>query len=483
MVIFCEKLFSLSYGFHIPQVDGVRHWFTDEHGRVRLFHGVNAVRKRFPWYPEYFLDDTHMDDLAALGMNVVRLGTMWSGVEPAEGYLNETYLDVIQDMIKRLADRGIYTMLDMHQDVMTAKYEGYDGIPRWLVDKYPEPTNPYPWPLPAVNFWEEGYFTQAVSEAFQHFYDNYAGSIDKWASFWETLALRYKDLPGMLGYNLINEPWVGDYISKSDLLLPGVAGRQNLMPNYNKVNDRIRLHDPDGIIFYEPILYGQLFQGDRLGSGFTQVPGGSSFINASVYSYHTYCWSLEFLELDATPEERRIAIEDCTANLLPMKFQSQAANVERTGGAAILTEFGLCKAAGDQKRVDIDCNVYMDLADEWLQSWVDWDHSDLAWFARDGRLNMQKVNDYVRTYAQAISGIPLSMRFDSATSNFHLKFQADPSILEPTEIFVPAIKYPNGYFVEVSEGLTWSSEGSIVLIKVSDASIINQESHVTIRAV
>ena len=61
----------------------------------------------------------------------------------------------------QLASRGIYTMLDMHQDVMSTKYESYDGIPRWLVDTYPDPMHPYPWPLKNISYWEEGYWTQA----------------------------------------------------------------------------------------------------------------------------------------------------------------------------------------------------------------------------------------------------------------------------------------------------------------------------------
>jgi hypothetical protein len=82
------------------QVDGVNNWFTDEFSRVRLFHGVNSVRKEFPWYYEYLLNDTKLDDLARSGFNVVRLGSMWSGVEPAEGVYNDTYIDILRDIIE-----------------------------------------------------------------------------------------------------------------------------------------------------------------------------------------------------------------------------------------------------------------------------------------------------------------------------------------------------------------------------------------------
>ena len=43
---------------------------------------------------------------------------MWSGMEPAEGVFNQTYVGIMRDIIERLADRGVYAMLDMHQDCL-----------------------------------------------------------------------------------------------------------------------------------------------------------------------------------------------------------------------------------------------------------------------------------------------------------------------------------------------------------------------------
>ena len=48
------------------------------------------------------------------------LGTMWSGMEPEDGVYNETYVEIMRDIIDRLADRGVYAMLDMHQDCLSS---------------------------------------------------------------------------------------------------------------------------------------------------------------------------------------------------------------------------------------------------------------------------------------------------------------------------------------------------------------------------
>lgn len=51
---------------------------------------------------------------------------------PAQGEVNETYLDVVEDLVNKLGEEGIYTLLDMHQDVLSAFMCG-EGIPDWAV--------------------------------------------------------------------------------------------------------------------------------------------------------------------------------------------------------------------------------------------------------------------------------------------------------------------------------------------------------------
>ena len=59
------------------------------------------------------------------------------------------------------------------------------------------------------------------SEGFDYFYNNYNGSVDEWVDFWGYMADQFEGDPAVIGYDLMNEPWVGDYISKPELLLPG----------------------------------------------------------------------------------------------------------------------------------------------------------------------------------------------------------------------------------------------------------------------
>lgn len=99
--------------------------FVDEYGRERVFHGVNVVVKGPPWLPSTGKFDINTslgaDDFAFLhqhGVTVIRLGIMWAGAEPERGVYNMTYLQAAKDMATQASQYGIYTLLDMHQDVV-----------------------------------------------------------------------------------------------------------------------------------------------------------------------------------------------------------------------------------------------------------------------------------------------------------------------------------------------------------------------------
>jgi hypothetical protein len=112
------------------------HFFSDELGRVRIFHGAARVQKNPPWYFADLLEgDVEPQLMSQLGFNVLRLGFMWSGYNPAPGIFNATYMEVIKATVAKLNSHGIHVLLDMHQDILSSKFCLYDGVPRWVIDK------------------------------------------------------------------------------------------------------------------------------------------------------------------------------------------------------------------------------------------------------------------------------------------------------------------------------------------------------------
>jgi endoglycosylceramidase len=86
---------------------------------IRFFHGVNVVYKQRPFIPsrtpgDPFNSDADLDQLAAWGFNMMRLGVMWPGVEPSEANYNHTYLDGMQELVGAAGERGIVSLLDFH---------------------------------------------------------------------------------------------------------------------------------------------------------------------------------------------------------------------------------------------------------------------------------------------------------------------------------------------------------------------------------
>ena len=68
------------------------------------------------------------------GVTLVRLGVMWEAVERKQGVYDEQYLEQIDSIIKRLGDKGIYTMVDAHQDLFSRDFCG-EGVPLFYSQK------------------------------------------------------------------------------------------------------------------------------------------------------------------------------------------------------------------------------------------------------------------------------------------------------------------------------------------------------------
>jgi len=183
-----------------------------------------------------------MADLRSWGVNFVRLGVMWEAVETSEGVYNTTYLNELNDLIYKLGEYGIYTMLDAHQDAssrltcgegfptfQTSKVNStcadwsdpaFDDIKKvdtdcMSIDDYDYIADSQGWPEISeclhVPFFK--YYTtieaMAVFEQLYHETDTKAHLQTSFINFWKAVAPVFKNNTWVIGFDPVNEPALG----------------------------------------------------------------------------------------------------------------------------------------------------------------------------------------------------------------------------------------------------------------------------------
>lgn len=227
--------------------------------------------------------------MAAQGFDVVRLVLSWSKLEPRRGHIDQAEIDRIHRVVDAAGKRGLYVVLDMHQDAWgkyiatppgvkcpagSERAIGWDGAPKWAT--YTDGASTCR--TPGVRE-----LSPAVTHAFDNFYANHDGITDQFVRVWEALAKAFAADPTVAGYDLFNEPHFGSNTAHTNQVLGQLYGR---------LIDRIRAAERsasggfDHIVFFEPnILWS--------GLGKTDVPDPSFTTDHNiVFAPHLYGGSL-----------------------------------------------------------------------------------------------------------------------------------------------------------------------------------------------
>lgn len=156
-------------------------------------------------------------------------------------------------------------------------------------------------------------------------------------------------------------------------------------------------------------------------------------------------------------------------------FAAQIARLKRSGEDAgmpvLLGEFGIpfdlrgnrVKAMDRSFRAVEDnllsCTLWNYTPDNTHAHGDGWNGEDLSIFGRDEQEDLGDIHSggralpaIVRPYPRATAGEPLRMAFDIKRRIFQFRFRHDPQVTAATEISVPALQYPRGYRVEMSDG-------------------------------
>lgn len=360
------------------RIDPRTRQFVDEDGFHRHFHGFNVVVKNAPYFPsngafdaDMSLNDDDMDFMVKNGFNAVRLGIMWPGIFPTPGSPNVAYLAQMKSIVNRLHSKGIYVILDLHQDLLSRSFCG-EGVPDWLLndtsfdtgDAFPAPLDDPYGPNPSLDLCFKKifgvyYMTHAVSKGFDVLYNGFRSQLadpnattsarrnaetsvalaNGLKEYWATVAAYFNGTEGIIGYELFNEPWFGDIFSNPLLLLqPYKVDQEALTPMYETLHATIRKYDPYTPVFFEPVAgnEGSL----PTGCGFGSPPYAGAELDATVYAYHVYCVAA----VDNGDPSNTI-IEKICGMINNRQVAAREADGARMGVATFVTEFGAASGA------------------------------------------------------------------------------------------------------------------------------------------
>ncbi|MCV7385467.1 cellulase family glycosylhydrolase [Mycolicibacter longobardus] len=426
-------------------------WLTDADGRVLILHGVNQVNKGAPFTPEAnHFNAEHAAYLAANGVNAVRVGIIWAGVEPNPGEIDYGYLASIKATVDLLAEHGIVSILDMHQDLYSDTITGIgDGAPEWAVQTGDAININFGWP------WNYP-LNAAVNHAWDAFWSNSAGPTgiglqNHYAAMFQAVAGYFNGHSHVAGYEIMNEPWPGSGYLSTALGNP-FFDTQQLSPFYEQVTAAIRSVDPTTPILFEPnTLFGNLPVPTHV-----TPPDDDNLI----FAFHSYCPWFEVLGSDI----------GCSA--YEGFIMDQAAAYTQTHGLpGMLTEFGNTTVPG------VISNA-TDAADRHGFGWLFWDYNnvligDMAQSPAGDNVATDAVLTLAAPYPQAVAGVPGNWSFTDGTFAFsYSTAMADGSgqfaAGAHTEISVPTSIYPDGYQVEVTGGNVVSAANAPVLVIASD---------------
>jgi endoglycosylceramidase len=459
----CALVLALADSSQAAPTDPIVHagrWLVDRSGRVVVVHGVNMPSKAPPAYPaalNFGDDDAQL--IASLGFNAVRLTVERYAAEPKPGQFDDAYVGHIADTVRMLAGHGLMALIDFHQDSWGPEFFD-NGFPDWMTQTDGLPN------LYQVGFPAQYLANPALNRAFDHLWANSPGVDghglqDEDAAILGRVASLLRDEPGLLGYEIINEPWPGTAYPRCftpELGCPGFD-RRTYSAYYARTVPAIRRADREHMIFYEPLVsfnYGipthvQPPRDPRLGFAFHDYSACSASGDAGLpVSFGSDC-----------------GLED------EWVMNNAEQHAAKTGSALLQTEFG---ATTDTAELDQQLGLYDAHAMPWMfwsyTRYIDALNADGSLKpAVPGHVDQTMVKTLARPYPQLVAGTPEAWSFDPATKAFALRYTTRRPAGRgrfragaQTEIAAPPVQYPTGYGVAVHGATVVSAPGAATLV-------------------
>jgi endoglycosylceramidase len=335
----------------------------------------------------------------------------------------------------------------MHQDVYGPAVNG-DGAPAWA-------TRTDGQPYMQQQIWSANYFEPAVERAFDNFWAYDAGPDadlqDHFAQTWKRIAKRFAAHPGVLGYDLINEPSPGSKIDLGEILFRKAEDPGGMSETfdegpfarfYQRMIAAIRTVDADKWVFFEP-RFGAAANGmrsyvphlDDPRAGEPHVAYAPHLYSATMEATTSYDAADPTLSMWESQRDEEQKALDCPTWIGEWGFGWGWTNAPAFGAALL--------EMADRKMLGWS---YWSWDPGTPGSWSLYDRGDVASQRAAGPTPAGVT--LIRPYPRLIAGQPVSFSFDPGSRVFELDFKDKSGASGTTEIFVPRARvYPAGVTV------------------------------------
>ncbi len=400
-----------SDGTHLREADGRIALLRGINARVQGVFDVTFSDGRTALEPIPPLQAADCARMRQLGLDLLRLPISWSALEPSPGVFDDGYLDRVDAAVQCAAGAGMYVLIDLHQDAYS-KEIGEDGAPLWAIQ--PPPTMLLQGPLTDLDARRT---SSQVTEAFNTFFDTSDPAGLQAACFdaLEHVAARWADDPSVIGFELFNEPPVGEQLV--DAFHFAAAAR-------------VRAAAPHKLVMFEPSAVRNLFD-------FVPKAKAAFPVRDAVYAPHVYTfvfYSDQTNLQNLTPDDLEPSVEGARAEATAWKTP------------LVIDEYGIGPTAPN---ADLWMGTEAELHDRFLASdafWVWKEESQGAWgvFDHDAATDTwterpQVVGWLSRVHAARIAGTVTANEFDHVTRTLHLEAHGTGG--KPHDIYVPSGTY------------------------------------------
>jgi endoglycosylceramidase len=420
--------------------------FIDPAGRVVILRGVSlACAAKVPPF-QAITAPSDLDPLPWLGFNVIRVLFVWEAYEPFPGCYDEQYLARVAAVAVAAWERGLYVIVDFHQDGFS-RYVSRGcgcGFPAWAVSPLARQALPNNNPGRSL-FWPFLVATDpSMHGSFHDFYADVQGVRTRFLQMVARVSQAFRTVPGVIGYDLLNEPWGHEV--------------QELAPLYLDAGSVILARHPSALLF----LQGHVTTNMGLQ---TKLPRLA--LPNLVYAPHYY-------------KPLPIVLGRWHGAVHPMDraFARMNAVTESWDVPLFLGEFGM---PADVENADVYVAALHDRLDAFLASGAHWNYTP-TWTeaARDGwngenfnilsRDGTARPNFRPRPYPRLTAGLPRRFVYHEPqppVQGASLEFVWDHCPQRgATELFVPASLFPprSAVSVEPADVLCRYDAGRQVLV-------------------